>query len=76
MREFKKLQSFKNKDYENALKEIFITIDDLLKTSLAEYDPPIIDGVANFTGCTACVALITKEEIICANAGDSRCVFS
>lgn len=25
-------------------------------------------------GCTACVALITKTEIIVANSGDSRCV--
>jgi len=25
-------------------------------------------------GCTACVALITKDSIICANSGDSRCV--
>ncbi len=27
-------------------------------------------------GCTACVALITKTEIICANSGDSRCVIA
>ncbi len=26
------------------------------------------------TGCTACVAIITKDRIICANSGDSRCV--
>ena len=25
-------------------------------------------------GCTACVALITKDTIYCANAGDSRAV--
>lgn len=29
--EFKKLQSFKDKDYEKALKEIFIRMDELLK---------------------------------------------
>ena len=29
-----------------------------------------------YTGCTACVALITDTEIYCANAGDSRCVLS
>jgi len=34
------------------------------------------DNVAFFAGCTACVALITKEEIYIANAGDSRCVAS
>lgn len=30
--ELKKLQSFKNKDYYNALKESFIKIDELLKS--------------------------------------------
>lgn len=29
-----------------------------------------------YTGCTACVALITENEVYCANAGDSRCVIS
>jgi serine/threonine protein phosphatase PrpC len=27
-------------------------------------------------GCTACVALITKTEIYCANSGDTRCVLA
>jgi protein phosphatase 1G len=27
-------------------------------------------------GCTACVAIITKDSIICANSGDSRCVLA
>ena len=30
--------------------------------------------IANSVGCTACVCIITKDEIICANAGDSRAV--
>jgi len=25
-------------------------------------------------GCTCCVAIVTKTEIYCANAGDTRCV--
>ena len=37
---------------------------------------PETDDIAMFTGCTACVALITENEIFCANAGDSRCVLS
>jgi protein phosphatase 1G len=37
---------------------------------------PETDNIALYTGCTACVALITENEIICANAGDSRCVLS
>ena len=31
-------------------------------------------SIANFTGCTATVCLVTKNEIYCANAGDSRTV--
>ena len=34
------------------------------------------DNISMYTGCTACVALITETEIYCANAGDSRCVLS
>ena len=30
----------------------------------------------SFAGCTATVILVTKTEIICANAGDSRTVLS
>ena len=37
---------------------------------------PETDNIALYTGCTACVALITENEIYCANAGDSRCVLS
>lgn len=31
-----------------------------------------INGLAFNAGCTACVVLITKDTIYCANAGDSR----
>jgi serine/threonine protein phosphatase PrpC len=37
---------------------------------------PETDNISLYTGCTACVALITDTEIYCANAGDSRCVLS
>jgi len=30
----------------------------------------------SFAGCTACVVMLVDNEIICANAGDSRCVLS
>lgn len=30
--------------------------------------------IANAVGCTACVCIMTKDEVICANAGDSRAV--
>jgi len=35
-----------------------------------------IDNIGMFAGATACVALLTPDAIICANAGDSRCVLS
>ena len=44
------------------------------QTSL--FGRPETDNIALYTGCTACVAIITDTEIICANAGDSRCVLS
>lgn len=28
--------------------------------------------IANAVGCTACVCILTKDEVICANSGDSR----
>ena len=37
---------------------------------------PESDNISLYTGCTACVVLLTDTEIICANAGDSRCVLS
>ena len=34
------------------------------------------DSGKSFAGCTATVILVTRTEIICANAGDSRTVMS
>ena len=34
------------------------------------------EELANYVGCTACAAIITKTEIYVANSGDSRCVLS
>lgn len=35
------------------------------------------DGsIAKYTGCTATVVLVTKDSLICANAGDSRTVLA
>ena len=35
-----------------------------------------ITAYSQSAGCTACVALFTKDSIICANSGDSRCVLA
>ena len=34
------------------------------------------DNLAQYTGCTAVVVLITPDHFICANAGDSRSIIS
>lgn len=54
---------------------------ELLKLSTSERQPENFGGAEeeegnSFAGCTASVVLITKTEIICANAGDSRSVLS
>lgn len=81
-----------NKDYPTALREIFIHMDEILKSPQGKKDimkyrsneeaagslfgRPETDYISFYTGCTACVVLITANEIYCANAGDSRCVLS
>jgi len=77
-------KSFKEKNYPNALTETFLRIDDLIQTTEGKKELMALkagdgDSKADFTndsyaGCTACVALLTKTTIYCANAGDSRCV--
>ncbi len=84
----KQSQGFKDGNYEKALKEAFIRVDESLKTpegrlelegySKAKSPAEKMEGIniANGVGCTACVALITPTEIYVANAGDSRSVLS
>lgn len=83
--ELVKLQSYKSGDYQKALKEVFIKIDELLETpdgksKLKTYckvkGREGSDSIGYVAGATSCVALITSDSIICANAGDSRCVLS
>lgn len=61
-------QSFKEGQYEQAMKDSFLAMDvALTKDELLSKDP---------SGCAATSVLITKDQIICANAGDSRTVMS
>jgi serine/threonine protein phosphatase PrpC len=62
------LHSKSTDDLSAALTEAFLKIDDMLQS-----DQIIRDSMAH-CGCTSVVALITKTHIVCANAGDSRCV--
>jgi len=79
--------SFKTKNYKQALIDAFLGLDKYLESpeGRKDFESICADGskggsdateLANFVGCTACVALITKTEIYVANAGDSRCVLS
>ena len=70
---FKKLSEYKSGDYENALKKCFITLDQMMNSETSK-DP--ITAYSMTAGCTACVVLITKDSIYCANSGDSRCVLA
>lgn len=86
-----KMASFKAGNYGEALRETFIKIDEILVSPAgndelkkykgtekddAMFGKPESDSIATYTGCTACTAIITDTEIICANSGDSRCVMS
>lgn len=35
-----------------------------------------IDNIGHYAGATSCVVLLIDGQLICANAGDSRCVLS
>lgn len=68
---FKKLPEYKSANYEAALTKCFIQLDEMMMPEKSK-DP--VTAFSMGAGCTACVALITKDSIICANSGDSRCV--
>lgn len=70
---FVKLPEYKSGNYEQALTKCFIAMDDLMD------DDKTKDPIAEYSlsaGCTACVCLITKDALYCANAGDSRAVLA
>ncbi len=70
---FKKLPEYKSGNYEDALRKCFIQLDDMMDDEKSK-DP--ITEFSLSAGCTACVVLLTKDSIICANSGDSRCVMA
>lgn len=84
-KELVKLQSFKSKCYKEALEECFIKMDELMESPAgqrrlmelqSQSDGGFGDSGKSFAGCTATVILVTRTEVICANAGDSRTVLS
>jgi serine/threonine protein phosphatase PrpC len=78
-KELVKLQSYKSKCYKEALEECFLKMDELMETPAGKRELHQFaeqDMGTSFAGCTATVILVTRTEIICANAGDSRTVMS
>lgn len=80
--ELTKLQSFKSKCYKEALEECFLKMDEMMESREGQRELNSLntdsfgDNTKSFAGCTATVVLVTKTEIYCANAGDSRTVLS
>lgn len=80
--------NFKQGNYEKALKETFLKMDELLSTQAGKNEIVQIqkdmrqkqNGPSyeepSHAGCTANVVLVTPTQIYCANAGDSRAVAS
>lgn len=76
-------EAFKKKDYEKALIDTFLRMDEMLATPAGVKEINQIrseDGKSDYmesqAGCTANVCLIAGKTMYCANAGDSRCVLS
>ncbi|CAD8107983.1 unnamed protein product [Paramecium primaurelia] len=75
--ELLKNQNFKDQKFADALQETFLKMDELLMTpegykELNNYKSNNSDD--SYAGCTANVALIHKNTLYVANAGDSRSV--
>lgn len=74
--ELTKNENFKSGNYKKSLEETFLKMDAIL---FGENAMDILREFKNeaegqtFAGCTANVVLVTRQEIYCANAGDSRC---
>ena len=76
--ELLKNEHFKQENYKSALEQTFLRMDELLQgddsADLLKEFRNDAEGAHSFAGCTANVVLLTKKEIIVANAGDSRTI--
>lgn len=71
-----KNESFKAGDYKKALEQTFLKMDELIQTAEGQESLKMLkeepEMTVTFAGCTANVCILTKNEVYCANAGDSR----
>lgn len=78
-------KDYKAKNYEKAFNDVMYLMDRTIQKNMAEvlkldsrYDPdfPPEKFAKSKAGATCTMLLITPDELICANAGDSRTVLS
>lgn len=71
-----KNQHFKEKNYEQALRDTYEEMDILLEHNNFALLKPFMEqsDFSSQAGCTAVVVLLTPDKYFVANAGDSRCV--
>lgn len=71
--------NFVSGNYDQALRENFLKMDELLQEPstfdiLRQFKKEGDSSSQSYAGCTANVCIITQNEIYCANAGDSRSI--
>ena len=76
--ELKKNPNFASGKYKEALQETFLHMDVMIlkDEGQAELKGLKMDSESgtSYAGCTANVSIVTRSEVICANAGDSRSI--
>lgn len=84
-------ENYRAKNYEKALIEVFLDLDNQMLTEEEQKNLLVLakekqngreliqkprGDEPSHAGCTATTVLLTEDKVICANAGDSRTVYS
>ena len=72
-----KNKAFLSQDYESALYQTFLAMDEMIQTQEGQQEIKSLmeeEESESMAGCTANVCIVTKDKIVCANSGDSRSV--